>query len=95
MKLLYQHEIDYIKDKDPCFLITQKSGQLAVNVDQISDIRKRTHHFQNYEEKSSKDLLIVCNNPWTEEGIPEYIFDPERLYSDVLTIYDFWAYWKV
>lgn len=94
MKLLYQHEIDYIKDKDPCFLITQKSGQLAVNVDQISDIRKRTHHFQNYEE-DSEELLIVCNSPWTKEEIPEYIFDPERLYSDVLTIYDFWAYWKV
>lgn len=94
MKLLYQHETDYIKNKDPCFLATQKSGQFAVNADQVSDIRKRTDHFQDYEEDSKK-LLIVCNNPWTEEDIPEYVFDPERLYSDVLTIYDFWAYWKV
>jgi len=94
MKLLYQHEIDYIKSRDPCFLMTQKSGQFAVNVDQISDIRKQTDHFQDYEE-DSEELLIVCNNPWTEEEVPEYVFDPERLYSDVLTIYDFWAYWKL
>lgn len=95
MKLLYQHEVDYIKDKDSCFIITPKTGEIAVNVDQVSDIRKRTHHFQDHEEENSEDLLIVHNNPWNEKEFPEYIFEPEKLHSDILTIYDFWAYWRI
>lgn len=94
MKLLYQHEVDYIKDKDPCFLKTSKSGEIAVNVNQIPNIRKRKA-FEDYKKKDSQKLLIVCNEPWTEQKVPEYIFEPKKLYSDVLRIYDFWTYWKL